>query len=65
MQIYMKNKPHPPLGAVVFDVSWRLEQSWQEVTKATFLPSYIELGPTVSYEKIFEVFCIGKISPAP
>ena len=39
------------------------------MTKYTFLPSYIEIGPVVSAKKIFKVFCIdtyiGKISPAP
>ena len=57
MQIYMKNKPRPLGGAMFFDISW-LEQSWSNFTKATFLPSYTELGPTVSYEKIFKVFYI-------
>ena len=33
-------------------------QSWLKVAKATFLSSYIELNPTVSYEKIFKVFYI-------
>ena len=53
----MENKPRP-LAAMFFDVSWGLEQSWYRVTKATFLPSYNELDPTVSYEKIFKVFYI-------
>ena len=57
MQIYTKNKPRP-LGAMFFHVSWRLEQSWQKVTKASSLPSYIELSPTVSYKNIFKVFYI-------
>ena len=39
------------------------------MTKDTFLPSYIEIGPLVSAKKIFKVFYIdtyiGKISPAP
>ena len=39
------------------------------MTKDTFLPSYIEIGPLVSDKKIFKVFYIdtyiGKISPAP
>ena len=46
IQIYMENKPRP-LAAMFFDESRLLEQSWYRVTKATFLPSYIELGPTV------------------
>ena len=33
--------------------------------QSTFLSSYIELNPTVSYEKIFKVFYIGKICSAP
>ena len=53
----MENKPRP-LAAMCFDVSWGLEQSRYRVTKATFLPSYNELDPTVSYEKIFKVFFI-------
>ena len=38
------------------------------VTKGTFLPCYIEIGPVVSDNKIFKVYyidIIGKISPAP
>ena len=39
------------------------------MTKDTFLPSYIEIGPMVSAKTIFKVFYIdtyiGKISPAP
>ena len=46
------------------------------MTKDTFLPSYIEIGPVVSDKKIFKVFYIdtyigkislppGEISPAP
>ena len=39
------------------------------MTKDTFLPSNIEIGPLVSDKKIFKVFYIdtyiGKISPAP
>ena len=39
------------------------------MTKDTFLPSYIEIGPLVSAKKIFKVFYIdtyiGKKSPAP
>ena len=39
------------------------------MTKDTFLPSYIEIGPLVSDKQIFKVFYIdtyiGKISPAP
>ena len=31
----------------------------------TFLPSYIEIGPVVYDKKIFKVFYIGKINPAP
>ena len=38
--------------------SWRLETSWYRVTKETFLPSYIEIGPMVYDEKIFKVFYI-------
>ena len=47
-----------PLAAMFFDESWQLEQSWWRVTKATFLPSYIEIGPLVSDKMIFEVFYI-------
>ena len=58
-----------PLAAIFFDESWWLEQPWKRVTKDTFLPSYIEIGPSVSDKKIFKVFYIdtyiGKISPAP
>ena len=61
------NKPHP-LAAIFFDESWWLEQHWKRVTKDTFLPSYIEIGPFVYGKKIFKVFYIdtyiGKISPA-
>ena len=39
-------------------------QSWKRVTKGTFLPSYIEIGPVVSDKKIFKVFYIA-IKPYP
>ena len=44
----LKQKSLTPLAAMVFDVSWRLEQSWLKITKETFLPCYIEIGPVVS-----------------
>ena len=47
-----------PLAAMFFDKSWRLKQSWQRVTKETFLPSDIEIGPLVSDKKIFKFFYI-------
>ena len=39
-------------------------KSWKRVTKGTFLPSYIEIGPVVSDKKIFKVFYIA-IKPYP
>ena len=53
----MEKKPCP-LAAMFFDESGLLEQSWKRVTKETFLPNYIEIGPVVSDEKIFKVFYI-------
>ena len=52
---YIENKPCL-LVAMLFDESWRLEQSWQRVTRGTFLPSYTEIGPVVSDKKNFEVY---------
>ena len=49
--------PHP-LVAMLFDESWQPEQPWKRVTKETFLPSYIEIGPLVSDKKIFKRFYI-------
>ena len=51
----MENKP-PPLAAVFFDESKWLEQSWQRITKGTFLQNYIVIGLVVSDKKIFKVF---------
>ena len=34
-------------------------ESWKRVTKGTFLPSYIGIGPVVSDKKIFKVFYIA------
>ena len=39
-----------------FAESWLLEQSWHSVTKATFLPSNIEIGQVVSEKKNFKIF---------
>ena len=52
---YIAIKPYP-LTAMFFDESWQLEQPWQRVTKETFLPGYIEIGPVVSDKKIIKVF---------
>ena len=44
-----------PPGGHVF---WRIMRAWTilvEGQQSNILPSYIELGPTVSYEKIFKV----------
>ena len=66
-QIYRKNKPRP-LAAMFSDESKWLEQSWQRITKGTFLQNYMEIGPVVSNKKIFLSFLyryIGKRSPVP
>ena len=47
-----------PLAAMFFDKSKWLEQSWERITKGTFLQNYIEIGPVVSDKKIFKVFYI-------
>ena len=60
----MENKLHL-LAAMFFDKSLFREQSWYRVTKETFLPSYIEIGPVVSDKKSFLYRYIGKISPTP
>ena len=38
-----------------FDKSKWSEQSWEGITKGTFLQNYIEIGPVVSDKKIFKV----------
>ena len=52
-----ENKPCP-LVAMFLDKSSLLEQSWDRVTKETFLPIYTgtEIGPVDSDKKIFKVF---------
>ena len=54
---YRENK-HCPLAAMFFDESKWLEQSWQRITKGTFLQNYMEIGPVVSDKKIFTFFYI-------
>ena len=49
-------KISPTLAAMFFAESWLLEQSWHRVTKATFLPSNIEIGQVVSEKKNFQIF---------
>ena len=56
-RLYRENKPRP-LAAMFFDESKWLEQSWQRITKGTFLQNYIEICPVVSDKKIFKVFYI-------
>ena len=57
IQIYRENKPCP-LAAMFFDKCKWLEQSWQRITKETFLQNYIEISPVVSEKKILKVFYI-------
>ena len=43
------------MAAMCFDESGWLEQSWLKVTKETFLPDHINIGPVVSDKNIFKV----------
>ena len=64
IQIYTKNKPSPPpppppppaMAAMFLTYHEGVNNLGRRSPKATFLLSYIELDPTVSYEKIFKVF---------
>ena len=56
IKIYREIKPRP-LAAMFFDESKWLEKSRKMITKGTFLPNYIEIGPVV-LDKRFLKFSI-------
>ena len=60
-------RPAPPIPTAAMFFSFlriMTTKSWKRVTKGTFLPNYIEIGPVVSDKKIFKVFYIA-IKPYP
>ena len=54
----IQGKEAPPPSNHTFNESWQLEQTWKNVTKATFLPSNIEISPVDSDKKNFKIFYI-------
>ena len=64
MQIYMKNKPHPPVSHGF----WRIMKAWTILVEGhqSNIPAKLHWTRSNCFLwEDFKVFYIGKISPAP